>query len=200
MYPATWREVNTMTIAFGHGIAVSPLHLAMAVAATVNGGILHPPTLIRREPGAAVPGTRVLSAATSQQMRQLLRLVVADGTGRNADAPGYFVGGKTGTAEKQVNGRYKRKALISSFVAAFPIHAPRYVVVALLDEPKGIKASYGYATGGWTAAPVISRVIQRAGPLLGIAPVDATAPDVINALAGPGIAALEQRRRRVASN
>ena len=200
MYPSTWREVNTMTIAFGHGIAVSPLHLATAVAATVNGGILHPPTLIRRAPGAAIPGTRVLSATTSQQMRQLLRLVVADGTGRNAEAPGYFVGGKTGTAEKQVNGRYKRKALISSFVAAFPIHAPRYVVLALLDEPKGIKETYGYATGGWTAAPVVSRVIARAAPLLGLAPVDKDAPEIINALAGTGVAALEQRRRRVASN
>lgn len=200
MYPATWRDVNTMTISFGHGIAVSPLHMATAVAAVVNGGILHPPTLIRRRPGDAVPGTRVLSAETSQAMRGLLRLVVEDGTGRNAEAPGYIVGGKTGTAEKQVNGRYKRKALISSFVAAFPINKPRYVVLAMLDEPKGIKESFGYATGGWTAAPVVSRVIARAAPLLGIAPMDETAPEIMNALALPGEAALEQRRRRVASN
>jgi cell division protein FtsI (penicillin-binding protein 3) len=200
MYPSTWREVNTMTIAYGHGIAVSPLHMATAVAAVVNGGILHPPTLIRREAGDAVPGTRVLSAATSQQMRHLLRLVVEEGTGRNAEAPGYMVGGKTGTAEKQVNGRYKRKALISSFVAAFPIHAPRYVVLAMLDEPKGIKESYGYATGGWTAAPVVSRVVARAAPLLGITPVDEKAPDIVNALAIGNPATLADRRRRVASN
>lgn len=200
MYPGTWRDVNTMTISFGHGIAVSPLHLATAVAAIVNGGILHPPTLIRRKPEDVVPGTRVVSAATSQKMRGLLRLVVEDGTGRNADAAGYLVGGKTGTAEKQVNGRYKRKALISSFVAAFPIHAPRYVVLAMLDEPKGIKESYGYATGGWTAAPVVSRVIARAAPLLGIAPYEESAPEIVNALALPGEAALEPRRRRVASN
>jgi cell division protein FtsI (penicillin-binding protein 3) len=200
MYPSTWREVNTMTIAFGHGIAVSPLHLASAVAAVVNGGVLHQATLIRREPGAVPPGTRVLSRETSLQMRQLLRLVVSAGTGRKADAAGYMVGGKTGTAEKQVNGRYKRKALISSFVAAFPINAPRYVVLALLDEPKGIKESYNYATGGWTAAPVVSRVIARAGPLLGIAPIDEQAPEILNAMTIAPLATLEQGRRRVASN
>lgn len=200
IYPATWREINTMTISYGHGIAISPLHLASAVAAVVNGGTLHPPTLIRRERGGAVPGTRVLSAETSRQMRQLLRLVVEDGTGRNADAAGYLVGGKTGTAEKQVGGRYKRKALISSFIAAFPIHAPRYVVLAMLDEPKGIKESFGYATGGWTAAPVVSRVIARAAPLLNIAPVDEQSPHVRHALTIGAPATLNQRRRRVASN
>ncbi len=200
MYPATWREINTMTIAYGHGIAVSPLHLANAVAAVVNGGILHPATLIRRARGAAIPGTRILSAKTSRQMRQLLRLVVEDGTGRNADTPGYLVGGKTGTAEKQVGGRYRRKALISSFVAAFPIHAPRYIVVAMLDEPKGIKDSYGFATGGWTAAPVVGRIIARIAPVMGIAPFDEQAPQIRHALAIDAPATLEQRRRRVASN
>ncbi|MEK9661530.1 MAG: penicillin-binding protein 2 [Alphaproteobacteria bacterium] len=200
MYPATWRDVNTMTISYGHGIAISPLHMATAVAAIVNGGILHPPTLIRRKPEDAVPGTRVVSAETSRAMRSLLRLVVEDGTGRNASAPGYLVGGKTGTAEKQVNGIYKRKALISSFVAAFPIHAPRYVVLAMLDEPKGIKESFGFATAGWTAAPVVSRVIARTAPLLGIAPYEESAPEIVNALALPGETTLELRRRRVASN
>ncbi len=176
--PETWREVNTMTIAYGHGIAVSPLQLVTAVAATVNGGVMHTPTLLRRVPGDLVVGEQVMSAETSDSIRRLMRLVVEDGTGRNGDAPGYLVGGKTGTAEKQVGGRYKRKALISSFVAAFPINAPRYVVMALLDEPKGIKESYGYATGGWTAAPVVSRVIMRSAPLLGVRPVDETDPAI----------------------
>ncbi len=198
IYPATWREINTMTIAYGHGIAVSPLHAATAVAAVVNGGVLYPATLIRRDE-TGVAGKRVISSQTSEQMRRLLRLVVENGTGRNADAPGYLVGGKTGTAEKQVDGRYKRKALISSFVGAFPINAPRYVVLAHLDEPKGIKESYGFATGGWTAAPVVGRVISQIAPLFGIAPVDESAPEIRRTLT-VNVAAPGARGRGIATN
>jgi cell division protein FtsI (penicillin-binding protein 3) len=198
IYPATWREINTMTIAYGHGIAVSPLHAATAVAAVVNGGVLYPATLIRRSE-ESVAGKRVISAQTSDQMRRLLRLVVENGTGRNADAPGYLVGGKTGTAEKQVDGRYKRKALISSFVGVFPINAPRYVVLAHLDEPKGIKESHGFATGGWTAAPVVGRVIAQIAPLFGIAPVDESAPEIRRALT-VNVAAPGARGRGLATN
>lgn len=181
MYPSRWREINTMTISFGHGIAVSPLHLTSAVAAVVNGGILRPATLIRHDTPSG-DGVQIFSAETSDRMRRLLRLVVETGTGRNADAKGYLVGGKTGTAEKQVNGSYKRNALISSFVGVYPITAPRFVVFAMLDEPKGIKESYGYATGGWTAAPVVSAVVARMAPLFGIAPLDETAPDIRHAI------------------
>jgi cell division protein FtsI (penicillin-binding protein 3) len=181
MYPSRWREINTMTISFGHGIAVSPLHLASAVAATVNGGILRPATLVGGE-RSSVDGVQVFSAETSDRMRRLLRLVVETGTGRNADAEGYLVGGKTGTAEKQVNGAYKRNALISSFVGVYPVTAPRFVVFAMLDEPKGIKESYGYATGGWTAAPVVKGVVARMAPLYGIAPLDESAPDIRHAI------------------
>jgi cell division protein FtsI (penicillin-binding protein 3) len=198
IYPATWREINTMTIAYGHGIAVSPLHAATAVAAVVNGGVIYPATLIRRSE-ESVAGKRVISAQTSDQMRRLLRLVVENGTGRNADAPGYLVGGKTGTAEKQVDGRYKRKALISSFVGVFPINAPRYVVLAHLDEPKGIKESHGFATGGWTAAPVVGRVIAQIAPLFGIAPVDESAPEIRRALT-VNVAAPGARGRGLATN
>ena len=198
IYPATWREINTMTIAYGHGIAVSPLHAATAVAAIVNGGILHPATLIRRAETPA-DGKRVISAQTSTDMRRLLRLVVENGTGRNASAPGYLVGGKTGTAEKQVGGRYKRKALISSFIGVFPMTAPRYVVMAHLDEPKGIKESYGYATGGWTAAPVVGKVVSQIAPLFGIAPVDESAPDIRRSLTVK-VAAPRARGRGVATN
>lgn len=183
MAPSPWRDINTMTIGFGHGVAVSPLHLASAVSAVVNGGVLRQPTLMKREPGVPVPGARVLSAATSDQMRRLLRLVVAHGTGANADAPGYVVGGKTGTAEKQVGGRYARNALISSFVGVFPMTQPRYVVLVMLDEPKGNKQSFGYATGGWTAAPAVGRIIARMAPLLGMAPIDEDAPEVARAMA-----------------
>ena len=181
MYPSRWREINTMTISFGHGIAVSPLHLASAVAATVNGGILRPATLVGGE-RSSVDGVQVFSAETSDRMRRLLRLVVETGTGRNANAEGYLVGGKTGTAEKQVNGAYKRNALISSFVGVYPVTAPRFVVFAMLDEPKGIKESYGYATGGWTAAPVVKGVVARMAPLYGIAPLDESAPDIRHAI------------------
>ena len=115
-------------------------------------------------------------------MRKLLRLVVTGGTGRQAHAPGYLVGGKTGTAEKIGTHGYRQKALVSSFVGAFPMTAPRYVVLAVIDEPHGNKRTYGYATGGWTAAPVVSRFISRAGPLLGIAPMDEDSDEVQNAL------------------
>ena len=152
IFPDQWREVNTMTIAFGHGIAVSPLHLVSGVAAIVNGGVLYPPTLVRRNEDEVLLGTQVVSAKTSTEMRRLMRLVVSDGTGKKAAAPGYFVGGKTGTADKLEDGRYKRNAVISSFVAAFPMQDPRYVVYVMLDEPKGTKETFGFATGGWTAA------------------------------------------------
>jgi len=168
--PKPWRDINTMTVGFGHGIAVSPLQLASAVAAVVNGGLWRPPTVLFRG-GESVPdGERVFSAKTSAQLRGLMRLVVRYGTGRKADVPGYLVGGKTGTAEKLIDGRYRRDARISSFVGAFPIDAPRYVVLAMIDEPKGNKSTLNYATGGWVAAPVVGRLVTRLAPLLGIAP------------------------------
>lgn len=181
-YPVRWPPSTTMTVAFGHGISVSLLHLSTAVAAVVNGGVMYPPTLIKRRADTSVPGTRVLSAKVSDQMRRLMRLAVEHGTGKTANVPGYLVGGKTGTAEKSANGGYSRDKRISSFVAAFPIDRPRYVLVVMLDEPKGIKESFGYATGGWTAAPVVARVIARMAPLVGMAPVDEEAPDVRRAL------------------
>tara|TARA_R110002110_G_scaffold85816_1_gene223385 strand:+ start:137056 stop:138750 length:1695 start_codon:yes stop_codon:yes gene_type:complete len=189
IYPAQWREISTMTISYGLGIAVSPMQLVSAVAAVVNGGVLRPATLIKRDTPQTA-GVQVFSDDTSDQMRRLLRLVVEDGTGGNADAKGYLVGGKTGTAEKELNGSYKRDALISSFVGVYPMTAPRFVVFTMLDEPKGIKESYGFATGGWTAAPVVRGIIARMAPLYGIAPLDETAPDIrqaININAQPAI-------------
>ncbi|MGB0749440.1 MAG: peptidoglycan D,D-transpeptidase FtsI family protein [Magnetospiraceae bacterium] len=177
LYPKTWREINTMTISYGHGIAVSPLQTITGVSALVNGGILRPPTLLRRDPDD-IGGERVLSKETSRWMRGLMRLVVTHGTGRNADVPGYLVGGKTGTAEKVGYGGYKRKALISSFVAAFPTDAPRYAILVSVDEPKGNERSHGYATAGWVAAPAVKQIVARIGALTGIAPTrqDAAPP------------------------
>ena len=171
MLPSPWREINTMTISFGHGMAVSPVQLTSAVAAVVNGGMLRPATLMKRSKGTAAAGQRVMSHETSEQMRWLMRQVVRHGTGRNADAAGYLVGGKTGTADKLREGRYARGSRIASFVGAFPIHDPRYVVFAMIDEPKGQKQSYGYATGGWVAAPVVRRVVERMAPLVGVRPL-----------------------------
>ncbi|CAA6604271.1 Peptidoglycan synthase FtsI [Rhodospirillaceae bacterium LM-1] len=169
--PQTWREINTMTISYGHGLSVTPVHLAMGVATLVNGGMHVPPTLIRREPGEQIDASRVISAKTSESMRKLMRAVVEAGTGSKAGTNGYEVGGKTGTAEKlSVHGGYAKKALLSSFIGAFPINNPRYVVLAMIDEPKGTKETFGFATGGWVAAPVVSRVVARIGPLLGVAP------------------------------
>jgi len=182
--PAVWRPVNTMTISYGHGIAVSPLQLTSAVAAVLNDGIYRRPTLLKYAPGD-VPddGRRVISTRTSRQMRKLLGMVVEDGTGRKAAVKGYRVGGKTGTAEKQTAGRYKRKALISSFVGAFPMDAPRYVVLALFDEPHGTKETHGYATGGWVAAPAVRQIIARMAPALGMRPADEDAPAPDNDIA-----------------
>ena len=187
--PTQWRDVHTMTIGFGHGISVSPLQLASGVAAVVNTGVFRRPTVIRREgpdesgsdergPGEdgaeeAEPdgdGRRVISPETSRTMCALMRLIVLSGTGRNADVPGLRIGGKTGTAEKIVGGRYSRNARISSFIGAFPIDAPRYVVLAMIDEPQGNASTHFYATGGWVAAPVIRSVSQRIAPLLGVEP------------------------------
>lgn len=182
LIPDPWREVNTMTISFGHGLAVSPVQLAGAVAATVNGGIMRPTTLLHRTDATPPEGERVISEATSDTIRRLLRLVVQNGTGRNADAEGYLVGGKTGTAEKVSGNGYARSALVSSFVAAFPMNDPRYVIFVMLDEPRGNERTYGYATGGWVAAPVVRQVVERIGPMVGLMPIDADAPDIQEAL------------------
>ncbi len=169
--PTPWRDINTMTVSFGHGIAVSPLQLTQAVAAVVNGGVLRPTTIISLDGAPPPAGDRVFSAATSRKMRGLMRLVVRHGTGRNAEVAGYKVGGKTGTAEKLISGRYRHDKRISSFVGAFPMDAPRYVVLAVIDEPRGNKRTQNYATGGWVAAPVVGAVVRRMAPMLGIAPV-----------------------------
>ena len=170
--PKHWREINTLTVAFGHGIAVTPLHLIDGFATIVNGGIRRAPTLLKRDLDAPTDGTQVIRPETSAIMRRLLHLVVTDGTGKQAAVAGYLVGGKTGTAEKAVNGRYKNNALLSTFVAAFPMNAPRYAVLAMLDEPRGNESTFGFASAGWTAAPVVGRVISRIAPLLGVEPVN----------------------------
>jgi cell division protein FtsI (penicillin-binding protein 3) len=182
IYPSDWKPINTMTIAYGHGIAVSPLHLAAGIAGMVDGGVMRPATLIRRDPDQVPDGTRVIKPETSDLIRQLMRLVVEVGTGRKADAPGYLVGGKTGTADKVSGHGYAANARMASFVGAFPINDPRYVLLVMIDDPKPNASSYGYATGGWVAAPAVGRIVQRMAPLLGIAPLPLTTEPVADSL------------------
>ena len=170
MLPSPWREINTMTIAYGHGLAVSPLQVVRAVGAMVNGGMLKPVTLMKATREAPLYEQRVISEETSHAMSWLMRLVVQYGTGRKANAPGYLVGGKTGTADKLVGKHYVNDARMASFVGAFPMDDPRYVILAMVDEPKGNDSTFGYATGGWVAAPIVRHVVERIGPLIGIRP------------------------------
>ncbi|QLC26287.1 penicillin-binding protein 2 [Parasphingopyxis algicola] len=170
IWPDYWARTTIMTAGYGHGIAVTPLHLANSYATLVNGGLYRPLTLMRLSSDDVPEGERVFSEATSDQMRGLLRLIVQEGTGRNADAEGYRVGGKTGTAEKAGGGGYRRNALVTTFAAAFPMDDPQYVVVIMLDEPRGDAGTGGAASAGWTAAPVVRRVVSRIGPLLGVIP------------------------------
>ena len=166
-----WGPFETMTIGFGQGIAVAPLQLAMGYATLFDGGIYHPPTILKVGPDHPLAtGRRVFTADTSYRMRSLLRLVVMRGTGKKADAPGYRVGGKTGTAQKLINGRYSQSINLTSFAGVFPMDDPRYVIVVMLDEPHATPETYGFTTAGWNVAPVVSRTVSRIAPMLGVAP------------------------------
>ncbi|HOO80883.1 MAG TPA: penicillin-binding protein 2 [Alphaproteobacteria bacterium] len=180
LVPHPWREVNTLTASYGHGVSTTPLQLITAVSSIVNGGYLVKPSLVldeqsdEEEPGKDI---RIVSAETAQRMRQLLRLVVTDGTAKKAEVKGYRVGGKTGTAEKIADGRYDSKKKISSFVGIFPMDEPRYAVFIMVDEPKGQKHTWNYATGGWVAAPAVARVIASMAAILGISPAGDNTPE-----------------------
>lgn len=169
--PKIWGRTETITIGYGHGLAVAPLQFAVAAAALVNGGEKVVPTFLARTDGAAAP-ERVVSPATSANVREVMRLNVthASGTGRRAEAEGYGVGGKTGTAEMPGQGGYQAKAVISSFLGAFPMEAPKYVTLVLLFEPQGTQETGDRITAGVNAAPVTARVVERIAPLLGVLP------------------------------
>jgi cell division protein FtsI (penicillin-binding protein 3) len=177
-----------MTVGFGHGIAVTPLHLAAAYAALVNGGIWRPATLLKVAPGDEARGRRVFTEATSAKMKQLLRMVAVYGTGRKANAPGFRVGGKTGSAEKATAGGYDKTAVVATFASAFPMDHPRYVVVVMLDDPKAVAASSFQRTAAWNAVPIVGRLIPRIGPLLGVMPDDSRDIDLsdLKPLVGDG--------------
>lgn len=168
--PAKWKKINSVTISYGHGVTTTPLQTASAAAAMLNGGRLIPPTLFPRSDGdAGALATRVISERTSQLMRYLFRLNVEKGSGRRAEIKGYRVGGKTGTAEKVVNGKYSNDKRFNVFLAGFPIDDPQYVVMVFVDEPQPEKGEK-YATAGMNAAPVVAQIIRRSAPILGVAP------------------------------
>jgi cell division protein FtsI (penicillin-binding protein 3) len=171
LYPRRWGRVNTMTASFGHGLSIQPLQLATAMAAFVNGGLLVEPSFLRRDAEAAkIASRRVISEDTSRQMRYLLELNVTEGTATKARVPGYRIGGKTGSAEKVVGGRYSRDHRLTTFVGAFPMDKPQYILFVMLDEPQPLPETFGFATAGWNAVPTAGKIVQRIAALLGVKP------------------------------
>jgi cell division protein FtsI (penicillin-binding protein 3) len=171
LVPRRWGELNTVTISFGHGMAVAPLQAVMGINALVNGGYLIPPTFLKRtEKEAMVLAKRVIRSDTSEKMRFLMRLNAEIGTARKADVKGYYIGGKTGTSEKVVNGRYAKKKVLNSFTAILPADNPRYQILVMLDEPQSLPETHGFITSGWNTVPTGGKVIERIAPLLGVTP------------------------------
>ncbi len=168
--PREWPPLTTMTISYGHGISVSPLHLIRAIASVAGTGTRINLTLVKDGNKNKPEGPRVLSEGNVTHIRDLLRLVVLHGTGKSADVAGYQIGGKTGTAEKNTNGVYIKDAKVTSFVGVFPTNKPRYAILVMVDAPKGNKSTYGFATGGWISAPVVNRVVQRMAPMMAMKP------------------------------
>ena len=168
--PKKWKKVNSITISYGHGVSTTPLQTAVAAAALVNGGKLLKPTLFpRTETEATALSKQVLKPKTTDMMRYLMRLNVLKGSGKRAEVPGFLVGGKTGTAEKVVNGRYSRAKRFNAFLSAFPVTDPKYVVLVIVDEPKPEKGQR-YATAGMNAAPAVASIVRRSAPILGVKP------------------------------
>ena len=177
LVPKRWVELNTVTIAFGHGLSVAPLQAQMAIGALMNGGNLIPPTFRKRsEQEAMALATRVIKPETSEKMRYLMRLNVEKGTATRADVKGYYVGGKTGTSDKVVGGRYSKTKVLTSFTAVLPADQPRYLLLIMLDEPQATPETHGFTTSGWNAVPTGGAVIARVAPLLGMQPRFELAP------------------------
>ena len=169
--PKHWGELNSVTIAFGHGLSVAPLQAVMGIAATLNGGFLIPPTFLKRsESEAQILAKQVLKPETSREIRYLMRLNAEKGTATKANVSGYYIGGKTGTAEKVVNGHYSKHKLLTDFMAVLPADKPTYLMMIMLDEPRPTPETHGFATAGWNAAPTAAKVIARIAPLLDIEP------------------------------
>ena len=171
LLPKRWSKLVTATAAFGHGFAVQPLQGAAVVAGLLNGGHMITPSFLRRsEEEAMAMATSIVKPSTSETLRYLFRLNATEGSAGKADVIGYRVGGKTGTAEKVVNGRYSKDQRLASFIGAFPMDKPKYLVLVMLDDPKSLPETYGFATAGWNAVPTAGKIIERIAPMLGVEP------------------------------
>ena len=193
LHPHRWPDITTATTSFGHGIAISPLQFIAAMGGLVADGRMVPTTLLKRSPGEVPPGRRLVSPATVEAMRWFMWLTVDKGTGNQAATSAYLVGGKTGTADKPAKGRrgYEEGAVIASFAGVFPLERPRYIVLVMLDEPKGDAATHGLHYAAWTAAPVVKAIVDRSGPLLDVAPSDQALADAYRAHWQVALAAAE---------
>jgi cell division protein FtsI (penicillin-binding protein 3) len=171
LIPKHWSELNTMTIAFGQGLNVAPLQAMMAVAALVNGGNLMTPTFLMRNPAEALAESRrIVSEQTSESMRYLLRSNATHGSAGLANIPGYYAGGKTGTAQKNFHGHYSNDKVFTTFMAVIPADKPKYLYMAIFDDPQAAPGDGGYHTAAYNAGRVTGRLIERAEPLLGVPP------------------------------
>ena len=171
LLPRRWSKLVTATAAFGHGFAVQPLQGISVIAGIINNGKMCPPTFLKRSKEECdVLAKDIVKPSTSEKMRYLFRLNVVEGTAEAADAIGYRVGGKTGTAEKVIHGRYSPDHRLNSFIGAFPMEKPKYVILVMLDEPQPLPETFGFATAGWNAVPTAGKVIERVAPILGITP------------------------------
>ncbi len=171
LLPKRWSRLASATAAFGHGFAVQPLQGLSVVGGILNGGKMIPPTFFKRSRAEAeVLAQAIVKPSTSETMRMLFRLNATDGSAGKADVIGYRVGGKTGTAEKVVGGRYSKERRLASFIGAFPMDSPKYALIVMLDEPKPLPETYGFATAGWNAVPTAGKVIERIAPMLSISP------------------------------
>lgn len=174
LFPDVWVDIQSMTISFGHGIAVTALHLASSTAALINGGYYNKPYITMQNIHDSrlrnIYKEQVFSQDTSDKMRQLMRKVVKDGTGWRANLYGYEVGGKTGTAEVVYKGKYVKDKTRTVFISAFPMRDPKYVIAIVAEEPDASHLGRS-ETGGSVSAPIAARVINGIAPLLGVQPV-----------------------------
>ncbi len=172
LIPKHWGMLNTITIAFGQGINVAPLQSLMAVGALANGGLLVTPTFLKRSvEDAQKDAPRVIRPEVSEAIRYVMRLNAEVGSARNANIPGYFIGGKTGTADKLVHGHYDHDKVFTTFMAVLPADKPKYLFLTLMDEPQAIPGTYGYHTAAWNSGDVTGKIIERVAPLLGLPPM-----------------------------
>jgi len=176
-----WSDLTMVTMSYGYSIAMTPLHFTAAAAAAINGGIIYPLSFVKKK--GPIAGERIFNTTTSKKVHKLLFLAAEKGTSRKARVPGYFVGAKTGTANKLIGKKYaENSARISSMLSIFPANDPKYLIFIMLDNPKPTKETFGFATAGWTVAPMVSNLVRRMVALYGLSPYDENEENIRNEL------------------